>query len=119
MSVSEFHPQNPDIGRENKAIEVYYRLGIIDFLQDYSLKKQMETLVKAINHRKDKNGFYSFSAVEPKMYALRFYQFMRLNLFPDGRRGSAQSMGLDMVINQSDLLVEIEAKNKQVSQGLA
>jgi len=52
------------------AGEIYY-FGIIDILQEYTVWKRGETLIKGIQH-----GRKSISSVPPEKYASRFCQFM-------------------------------------------
>jgi len=49
-----------------------YHLGIIDYLQDYNLDKKGENFAKQHMLQKGKG----ISAVEPKRYVQRFYDFM-------------------------------------------
>jgi len=50
--------------------EIYF-LGIIDLLQKWNSKKQVESLFKGITNNRSQ-----ISAVEPKVYAKRFYDFV-------------------------------------------
>ena len=50
--------------------EVYY-IGIIDVLQRYNLKKEFETIFKSVAAQKSQ-----ISAVDPRLYAGRFVDFM-------------------------------------------
>ena len=59
--------------------ELYYRLGIIDFLQKYNKKKRLETQYLKCLHKEQR--VEAFSSVDPATYAQRFYQFMNDNLF--------------------------------------
>lgn len=65
--------------RSIKDSTVYYRLGIIDFLQLYSNKKKLET--KYLRYRFKSKPPNCFSCVDPATYADRFYDFMSKNLF--------------------------------------
>ena len=59
--------------------QVYYRMGIIDFLQKYGKTKRIETRwVKAANKLQTVD---TISCVPPDMYADRFYLFMKDHLF--------------------------------------
>ncbi|TNV73464.1 hypothetical protein FGO68_gene3536 [Halteria grandinella] len=87
----------------------YYRFGIIDFLQDYTKKKKLETVY--LRRRFNKKDPNCFSCVDPNTYGDRFYEFLRQNLFignrvfPEGERslsdkerrtqGSAGKIGED------------------------
>lgn len=51
--------------------DAIYFVGIIDFLQVYSPRKRMETLIKGITN--DKN---TISSIDPKSYAKRLYSFI-------------------------------------------
>ena len=62
---------------------VYYRLGIIDFLQLYTNKKKLET--KYLRYRFKSKPPNCFSCVDPVTYADRFYDFMSKNLFVSER----------------------------------
>jgi len=56
-----------------------YHIGIIDFLQDFNLRKQGENFLKV----KLLGGGEGVSAVPPKKYAARFLRFMRDNVVID------------------------------------
>ena len=59
--------------------KVYYRLGIIDFLQKYGKRKKIETeWVKRTNKLETVD---TISCVSPDLYADRFYKFMKEHLF--------------------------------------
>ncbi len=58
---------------------VYYRFGIIDFLQDYTKRKKLETLY--LRRRFNKKDPNCFSCVDPTTYADRFNDFLSYNLF--------------------------------------
>lgn len=60
--------------KDNKYI---YNLGIIDFLQNFNIKKLLENKYKRIIHSKDA---HNISAVDPFFYCSRFYDFMRTNV---------------------------------------
>ena len=61
----------------------YYRFGIIDFLQDYTKRKKLETMyLRSRYSKKDPN---CFSCVDPKTYGDRFYDFLSANLFTPER----------------------------------
>lgn len=57
----------------------YYRFGVIDFLQAYTRKKKLETLL--LRKRFPKKPRDCFSCVEPNTYGDRFYEFLLKNLF--------------------------------------
>ena len=59
--------------------QVFYRYGIIDFLQAYTRKKKLETI--ALRKYFNKKPPNCFSCVEPNIYGDRFYEFMVKNLF--------------------------------------
>jgi hypothetical protein len=62
---------------------VYYRFGIIDFLQEYTKKKKLETIyLRKRYNRKPPN---CFSCVDPHTYGDRFYEFLLKNLFTEVR----------------------------------
>lgn len=62
---------------------VYYRFGIIDFLQDYTKKKKLETIY--LRRRFKKKDPNCFSCVDPQTYGDRFYKFLATNLFTTAR----------------------------------
>ncbi len=62
---------------------LFYRFGVIDFLQAYTRKKKLETLL--LRKRFNKKPKNCFSCVEPPIYADRFYEFLNENLFTDQR----------------------------------
>lgn len=71
---------------QDKSIEdrtCYYRFGIIDFLQDYSKKKKLETMY--LRRRYKKKDPNCFSCVDPNTYGDRFYNFLVTNLFTQAR----------------------------------
>ena len=59
--------------------EFFYRFGVIDFLQAYTRRKKLETLL--LRKRFSKKPKNCFSCVEPPIYADRFYDFLSENLF--------------------------------------
>ncbi len=59
--------------------EVYYRIGVIDFLQKYNRRKQLETKWLELKNRNV--PVETFSCVNPRLYGDRFYNFLRANLF--------------------------------------
>ena len=62
---------------------VYYRFGIIDFLQEYNKTKKLETLyLRKRFKKKDPN---CFSCVDPNTYGNRFFTFLAKNLFTEVR----------------------------------
>ena len=69
--------------KNSEDSSIYYRYGIIDFLQDYTRKKKLETIyLRRRFKRKDPN---CFSCVDPNTYGDRFYNFLALNLFTQSR----------------------------------
>lgn len=68
----------------NQDPNIYYRLGIIDFLQKYNRKKKLET--KWLEYRNRHLPPDVFSCVHPKLYADRFYNFMKNNLFAEEKK---------------------------------
>jgi hypothetical protein len=62
----------------------YYRFGIIDFLQDYTKKKKLETFY--LRRRFSKKDPNCFSCVDPAIYADRFHDFLAGNLFLNTRK---------------------------------
>ena len=65
--------------RNNQNESFYYRLGIIDFLQAYTKRKQMETF--SLRYRYKHKPQNCFSCVPPDTYGERFYNFLAKNLF--------------------------------------
>lgn len=61
--------------------DYFYRFGVIDFLQAYTRKKKLETIL--LRKRFNKKPRNCFSCVEPPIYADRFYEFLVQNLFTD------------------------------------
>ena len=57
------------LGEDN----IVYHIGIIDWLQTYSFRKFLETLLKALYLLWN---WTKISCVPPNMYARRFMQFM-------------------------------------------
>lgn len=55
-----------------------YHIGIIDYLQVWSLQKKLERLGKSI---KNKKAYMKGSAVPPKIYGKRFADFMKTTVF--------------------------------------
>lgn len=58
---------------------MYYRIGIIDFLQKYNRRKKLETKWLELKNRHVHPD--TFSCVNPRLYADRFHMFMKNNLF--------------------------------------
>jgi 1-phosphatidylinositol-4-phosphate 5-kinase len=58
---------------QNQPHKELYFFGIIDFIQDFDLFKQLENTVKSLQHADDKEGF---SIVAPERYAKRFVDFL-------------------------------------------
>eukprot|EP01083_Nonionella_stella_P299429 1016849_1 len=52
--------------------DAIYFCGIIDFLQTYTAKKKVETLVKGLAH-----DWNTISAIDPEAYARRLYSFVQ------------------------------------------
>ena len=63
---------------ESFTKEFIYIIGIIDYLQIYNFRKNMETFAKGIYFGKEKN---MISCVEPNYYGERFQDFMKKNVF--------------------------------------
>ena len=63
---------------ESFTKEFIYIIGIIDYLQIYNFRKNMETFAKGIYFGKEKN---MISCVEPNYYGERFQDFMMKNVF--------------------------------------
>ena len=61
-----------------------FHLGIIDFLQDWSLQKRAERFIKTFN--KDPSYKKRISAIPPKEYQTRFMDFMKLNVLKTKKR---------------------------------
>lgn len=64
-------------GRLENGEEVVFFCGVIDILQQYGVRKQMEHRYKAIRYARDRSGI---SVTDPKTYAARFLDFVG-NLF--------------------------------------
>jgi 1-phosphatidylinositol-4-phosphate 5-kinase len=72
--------QQDDNDSEAEVFEVYdvvLYMGIIDILQDYNVKKKLEHAYKSLQCDP-----LTISAVEPKLYANRFFLFLE-SVFPD------------------------------------
>lgn len=54
-------------------------MAIIDYLQSYTKRKQLETKYLTVRHKKVDPT--TFSCVDPKLYGDRFHNFMSQNLF--------------------------------------
>ena len=63
---------------ESFTKEFIYIIGIIDYLQIYNFRKNLETFAKGIYFGKEKN---MISCVEPNYYGERFQDFMMKNVF--------------------------------------
>ena len=63
---------------ESFTKEFIYIIGIIDYLQIYNFRKNLETFAKGIYFGKEKN---MISCVEPNYYGERFQDFMKKNVF--------------------------------------
>jgi hypothetical protein len=68
-----------DRGRSNKTCQCVVFFGIIDVLQSYNAKKQIESIYKSVAH----NGT-AISAVETAAYGKRFMDYM-MEVFPSVR----------------------------------
>lgn len=75
--------RDPDPNFEYQSIdqEVYYKFGVIDFLQNYNTMKSLETKWRRFLNPTEKVD--AFSCVNPKTYGERFYLFMKENLFAE------------------------------------
>jgi len=60
--------------KDNKYL---YILGIIDYLQNFNIKKFLENKYKGLLHKKDAE---MISAVDPLLYSTRFYDFMTMKV---------------------------------------
>ena len=63
---------------ESFTKEFIYIIGLIDYLQIYKFRKNLETFAKGIYFGKEKN---MISCVEPNYYGERFQDFMKKNVF--------------------------------------
>jgi 1-phosphatidylinositol-4-phosphate 5-kinase len=66
-----------DVDDIREVYDVVLYLGIIDILQEYNVKKQIEHCVKSLKYDP-----LSISAVEPSLYAKRFISFLE-KVFPE------------------------------------
>lgn len=72
--------QQNEVDSEVELFEVYdvvLYMGIIDILQDYSLKKKLEHTYKSLQFDP-----LTISVIEPKLYANRFISFLKA-VFPE------------------------------------
>ena len=60
--------------------------GIIDVLQQYGARKQLEHTYKSVRYQKEKDGI---SVTDPSHYAARFAKFI-LGKFVDSSKGGAE-----------------------------
>jgi 1-phosphatidylinositol-4-phosphate 5-kinase len=60
-----------------EVYDVVLYMGIIDILQEYNVKKKLEHSYKSF-----KFDPLTISVVEPKLYANRFFHFLK-NVFPE------------------------------------
>eukprot|EP00298_Acanthocystis_sp_HF-20_P014550 c20816_g1_i3.p1 GENE.c20816_g1_i3~~c20816_g1_i3.p1 ORF type:complete len:277 (-),score=48.86 c20816_g1_i3:86-916(-) len=74
FSLCEFDGAMEGIDENGNPILIY--CGIIDILQEYSLKKQIENFVKSSTYDK-----HTISAVAPEQYSDRFSDFIRSKIF--------------------------------------
>jgi hypothetical protein len=65
--------------KSSEDSSVYYRMGIIDFLQKYGKRKKLETWY--LKKRNPKEKVEVFSCVPPVLYADRFHDFLKENMF--------------------------------------
>lgn len=63
--------QQKDGGLLSKRMGEYYYMGIIDILQPYSARKQLEHFFKGMKYDRKE-----ISCVPPSVYASRFLEFM-------------------------------------------
>ena len=63
---------------KSKNMKYIYIVGIIDYLQEYNIKKIIENKYKKLFYGDD---IVNVSSVEPNFYAERFYNFMKNHLF--------------------------------------
>lgn len=73
---AEHIPRKGDTGMFLEVYDVVLYVGIIDILQKYNLRKQIEHAYKSVLF-----DSVSISAVEPTFYSQRFLQFIR-KVFP-------------------------------------
>ena len=81
INLAELKPRTKQFIQYDSASDrqVFYRIGVIDFLQKYNKRKQWETkFLKYKNRHVDPT---TFSCVDPKLYGDRFHRFMSQNLF--------------------------------------
>lgn len=67
----------------HEVYDVVLYLGIIDILQDYSMKKKIEHAYKSVQF-----DSVSISAVEPTFYSSRFLGFIK-KVFPPNANANA------------------------------
>ena len=76
VNLADLKPRTKDFIQNDSSTDrqVFYRIGVIDFLQKYNNRKQWETkLVRMRNRTVDPT---TFSCVDPKLYGDRFHKFM-------------------------------------------
>jgi hypothetical protein len=81
VNEADLRPRTKDFIQYDSCTDrqVFYRVGIIDFLQKYNKRKQLET--KWLTMRNRHVDPTTFSCVDPKLYGDRFHRFMVDNLF--------------------------------------
>ena len=60
----------------DQANNVYLFIGIIDFLQNYTMLKRMEHAIKSLQYDSK-----TISAVNPQLYSTRFQEFLCTKVF--------------------------------------
>ena len=70
---TETIPTSGRYTRQSSDEKFTYHLSLIDFLQDWNLKKRMERFAKTKLRNKDPAGL---SAIEPSAYQKRFHRFI-------------------------------------------
>mmetsp|Transcript_29302 Transcript_29302/g.44134 ORF Transcript_29302/g.44134 Transcript_29302/m.44134 type:complete len:180 (-) Transcript_29302:99-638(-) len=68
-------------------VQPVYHIGVIDYLQNWSIKKRGERFLKSMF--KDSSFQHNISAVPPKPYQARFTQFMTSAIFKPGLESKA------------------------------
>ncbi len=57
----------------SKSGRYIYHIGVIDYLQEFNLDKQLENKFKMLINKEGAQ----ISAIQPKPYATRYFKFMR------------------------------------------
>mmetsp|Transcript_29272 Transcript_29272/g.89646 ORF Transcript_29272/g.89646 Transcript_29272/m.89646 type:complete len:377 (+) Transcript_29272:2-1132(+) len=85
--------------------EVVFFCGVIDILQQYGLRKQLEHRYKALRYARDRSGI---SVTDPRTYASRFLSFV-LNIFEEQGASSARAAVMPEVPEDAPVEEELEA----------